>query len=407
MKKLVAILLTSLLLLTACAKQKAPSVPTLGGGEGTDVQNKFSLYPFALSMVETDTAYYGISNFHYFITYNDKSTGISGPLCSDPDCTHNNKYCLAYVGVHAPLLSAYNGSLYFLAPDFTNDPKDATLFLWKTDLSGRNREKIKELSLNDLIIPYQPQQYFIHRGYLYVLGQSNDVTQRNVAERITLMRSPLDSSKEFSILYDEKFQCNSEVTLRFVGDRAYLELKQWPQNGSSAEITLKLYAFDLTTGQQETLADEQIGMEIGHLWVTAEGKIYLPIYEENAWKICTLQNGQWQTVFSFDAKYEAIDIADGVPAVNYGGEGGSVRMLCVKDFSGKTLYEGEMFPGGLGQYVEKPDEIGYCCIGGDTNYLYYNIFPTDGGSCAIRLDIQNGMKADALWNEKNDFKNVE
>ena len=83
---------------------------------------------FALSMVETDTAYYGISNFHYFITYNDKSTGISGPLCSDPDCTHNNKYCLAYVGVHAPLLSAYNGSLYFLAPDFTNDPKDATLF---------------------------------------------------------------------------------------------------------------------------------------------------------------------------------------------------------------------------------------------------------------------------------------
>ena len=46
MKKLVAILLTSLLLLTACAKQKAPSVPTLGGGEGTDVQNKFSLYPF-------------------------------------------------------------------------------------------------------------------------------------------------------------------------------------------------------------------------------------------------------------------------------------------------------------------------------------------------------------------------
>ena len=85
---------------------------------------------------------------------------------------------------------------------------------------------------------------------------------------------------------------------------------------------LKLYAFDLTTGQQETLADEQIGMEIGHLWVTAEGKIYLPVYEENAWKICTLQNGQWQTVFSFDSKYDAIDIADGVAAVNYGGEGG-------------------------------------------------------------------------------------
>ena len=82
-------------------------------------------------------------------------------------------------------------------------------------------------------------------------------------------------------------------------------------------------------------------------------------------------------------------------------------MLCVKDFSGKTLYEGEMFPGGLGQYVEKPDEIGYCCIGGDTNYLYYNIVPADGGTCAIRLDIQNGMKADVLWNEKNDFKNVE
>ena len=77
MKKLVAIFLTSLLLLTACAKQKTPSAPTLGGGEGTDVQNKFSLYPFALSMVETDTAYYGISNFHYFITFNDKSTGIS------------------------------------------------------------------------------------------------------------------------------------------------------------------------------------------------------------------------------------------------------------------------------------------------------------------------------------------
>ena len=163
MKKLFAFLLC-FVLLSACARQAPPAdtTPPATSTDGTTigVNDNFQC------LTESDSAIYKLVSSRDFILYYDKGSGNSGPLCSKPDCDHTGNECDAYV-CGASSLQYYDGSLYFVALDPNTFPIET--WLWKSDSSGKNREKIKQLDQESIIYYYQHQSFIIHRDNLYLL----------------------------------------------------------------------------------------------------------------------------------------------------------------------------------------------------------------------------------------------
>ena len=159
--KQILIFLTICLLLTGCTDSAPVESP-----KGQDAQNQFMFFPS--SFQETEDFYLGSNMIGNYLHYYDKASGISGVLCADPSCGHDNSTCGAYTE-NGPTVSVWDGKLYWVAPEGNSQDK----FLWKSDLSGMNREKLKKLSFEDFILKYQPQRYVVHRGMLYVLGDAN------------------------------------------------------------------------------------------------------------------------------------------------------------------------------------------------------------------------------------------
>lgn len=176
MKKLFTFLLC-FILLSACAKQENPSDTTIpvastdstmvGASKltGKDAANAYLVNDNFQCLTESDSAIYKLVSSRDFILYYDKGSGNSGPLCSKPDCDHSGNECDAYV-CGASSLQYYDGSLYFVALDPNTFPIET--WLWKSDSSGKNREKIKQLDRESIIYYYQPQSFVIHRDNLYL-----------------------------------------------------------------------------------------------------------------------------------------------------------------------------------------------------------------------------------------------
>ena len=97
--------------------------------------------------------------------------------------------------------------------------------LYRSDLSGTNREELRVLDPDKVITPYQPQWYMVHRGNLYFLGRANIVEETRNRQRITLQTTPLEGNEDFTILYQEIFDAGSEFSVRFVWKLCILILR--------------------------------------------------------------------------------------------------------------------------------------------------------------------------------------
>ena len=104
MKKLFAFLLC-FVLLSACARQAPPAdtTPPATSTDGTtigasnltgkDAANTYLVNDNFQCLTESDSAIYKLVSSRDFILYYDKGSGISGPLCSKPDCDHTGNEC--------------------------------------------------------------------------------------------------------------------------------------------------------------------------------------------------------------------------------------------------------------------------------------------------------------------------
>ena len=144
-KKLAVLFLLVGLLLTACAKP-APDIPTFAldtsNVSNLDTANTFLMNYNFEHMTQSEQVIYKLSSNTFSILFYDKSSGTSGPLCGKPDCSHTGEDCNAYVCA-GKSIQYYNGAIYIVAEDKSTFPMET--WLWKCDLSGGNREKIKKL----------------------------------------------------------------------------------------------------------------------------------------------------------------------------------------------------------------------------------------------------------------------
>ncbi len=400
----ILLVLVVCLLLTACT----PGKDTQGGTEGTqgffdgdapmpgfDADNRYLLWP--LSFLEMENCFFGTvfggENLHYY----DLQTGISGLLCPDPACTHDSDACPAKVGSTASV-SYYDGKLYWVGKDPAGGGNDR--YLWRSDITGTNREKLKTISFQDTILVYQPQQYYIHRGNLYFLGRAGFVDGTETGDRITLMTAPLEGNDAFTMLYDKTFYVGVDATVRFVGNKVYFAVQSGTPD-SPKDMTITCY--DRTDGTSQVLF-EQTGMEEvpGDMWVTEAGEIYVPAQVENVAKVLKLEDGALIEVLSQEwESLSAPTILDGI--VEFDGQKGDTRWVRILTFSGETVYEGALFPEAIPGIEEDPNTFGWAIVGGDREKLILYLSSwTESGSIdyIVMLDLTDNLKPTVLWSEE-------
>lgn len=413
MKRFV-MLLTICLLLTACTGEPTPTQtnttntvvattqPDFGSTNaddlkpmpGLDAQNKYLLTNF-IGFQETDNFFCGTNNNGQYLQYYDKPSGISGVLCADPACTHDSADCGARIETDASL-SFYDGKLYRIGKD-ADSGND--FILWQSDLSGMNRKEVARLSYQDVIMEYQPQQFVIHRGRLYLRGYANAVVGTQAGLRITLVSIPLDGSGELTVHYDESFANGVESTMRFVGNYVYFSVSVF-KGMDNYDLTITRY--NSRTGESAVIYEvTEIDEALGKIWVTEQGEVYLPTADADHAYVWKLENGKRVRVLSWEEKdYNIPNIVDGIAVIT--GRTDGIRYIKINALDGTAIYNGMMFPEGIIDIEGDPNvDYYFGIIGGDTNKIIVIIegMKVDG-DYTIMLDLTNNLKPTILWSNQ-------
>ena len=400
--------LTVCLMLTACTPG-GPGKDTQGGTEVTqgffegdtpmpryDADNQYLLWA-GISIQEIENYIFGTGLGREYLHYYDLQTGVSGLLCPDPACTHDSNACSAKVGLCASV-SYYDGKLYWVGEDPAGGGNDR--YLWRSDITGTNREKLKTISFQDTILVYQPQQYYIHRGNLYFLGKNSSVNGVEPGTRLALMTAPLEGDGGFTPLFDETFPEGANATVRFVGNRVYFAVQSFQADRS---VNLTITCYNRTDGTSQVLFEQNSMEEIlGEMWVTESGEIYMPVLVENVGKVLKLEDGAWTEVMSLEGEnVTEPTILDGI--VEFDGVTEGTRWVHIFTSSGETVYEGALFPEAIPGIEEDPNTLSLAIVGGDREKLILCLESwTGSGSIEyiVMLDLTDNLKPTVLWSEE-------
>lgn len=360
-----------------------------------NAQNKYLLVE-ATSFQETEGFFCGTNLIGRYLQYYDKASGISGVLCADPACAHDSVECGAYIQSGATL-SYYDGSLYWIAKDSSNS---GDAYLWKSDLSGMNREKIIQIGFEEVIYPYQPQRYVIHQGKLFLVGCSSIVDGTQTGYRVSLLSQDLYGDKEFTILYDEMFFSGAQATARFVGETVYLSVVTF-QDGGHFDLTVT--KFEIQKGTSEVVYQETgITETPGAIWVTDNHEIYLPGSTDKEAYLWKMENNRRIEITSWPTDMSSTpNVMDQIVAFFSMEE--NTRLVDICDFSGTTIYRGKLFPDPISELDKDPNTYSFAVLGGDTEKLIINLMEFNGTEMVdytILLDLKNNLKATILWSSE-------
>lgn len=389
------------LMLTGCQTEAVPNPTEASEGghsapmPGYDAQNKYMLTSI-LSFQETDNFFCGSNLIEEFLQYYDKASGISGVLCANPACTHDSPSCGAYMHAGATL-SYYDEKLYWIA---NASQSSGDVCLWQSTLSGTDREKVMLLNFEDIILPYQPQRYIIHRGTLYILGLSNVVERAQAACRVSLLSVPLDKHEEVTALFNETFDRTVQPTVRFVGNEIYLSLIAFPEGGPFDVTVLK---FDTQSGASQKVFEETGITEVpGDIWVTEQGEIYLPATGEDHAYLWKLENGKRVEITSWEnCGTSVLEVMDGIAVLATRPD--NIRKVDIVSLSGETLYSGKLLPDAIPGLDGDPNAYSFALIGGDADKLIINLSTyTDMGMVdyTLLLDLNCDLAPTILWSSQ-------
>lgn len=390
----------SILMLAGCKDQKTQEFPD-SPMPGMDAQNQY-IFLNTQGFYEAEDFFCGTGYAGGLLRYYDKESGISGVLCPDPACTHDTNECGARTSNGGTSVSVYNGKLYWVG-ELQEGHKTV---LYRSDLSGANREEVLQLDRQKVILTYQPQRYVIHRGYLYILGTSSEVDDTEAQYLESLLAVPLEGGQEPAVLYEQKVNTYHEVTYRFVGNSVYLEMVT--KDGDTWNITISRYDTQEKTWEQ-LYEEKNISAKIGRMWVTEQGEIYLPGIGDNQAYIWRLEEGSRKQTASWEtAAADMPDLLGGI-AVQFTVRE-EVRWLDVVSFTGEHLYSGVLFPNPVPELEKDPGAavdpfrggLASVFVGGDREKLVVVFLDVlENKNYTILLDLTDNLKPTVLWSEES------
>ena len=167
MKRMIALLLMAVLLLTGCqvggeqpGSNDATTAPTEAqplydwmAAESPIPVRRSGLLRAGLNTVPfdvTNEGFYYIANpvgsdTNSYILYGDNNSDTVIKLCGRADCTHDTKDCNAYVGETCFAISCWNGSLYAVYEEYIESIGNHNLILCRMNPDGSNRVVVRDL----------------------------------------------------------------------------------------------------------------------------------------------------------------------------------------------------------------------------------------------------------------------
>ncbi len=198
------------------------------------------------SVCSTDTAIYsslaGSGNSRYLYR-TDKETGVSEPLCADPECNHFFvQDCSAIVSRNITGLQVYDGKLYWV--------DQSKYQLRRINLDGTDPETVSTLSRDIALLRGGGDSAFIHRGYLYMSSATQEeVNGRNLA-RIRIAAQSLDGKDSFLLLDKYLNLFYLYFAVRPVGNSLYILLTN---SNSGEQVYFELFRWDIATREGQRL----------------------------------------------------------------------------------------------------------------------------------------------------------
>ena len=161
-KKLIALVLITMLLLAGCGTNDLPEATTAPteaqpqydwmAAESPIPVRRTGLLRAGLNSVPfdvTNDGFYYVSlpsnaSPNSYILYSDNGSDMIIKLCGRADCTHDTKDCNAYVGSYCYAISCWNGYLYAVIEESGNLGEDS-LKLYRMNLDGSDRVVVLDL----------------------------------------------------------------------------------------------------------------------------------------------------------------------------------------------------------------------------------------------------------------------
>ena len=353
--------------------------------EGYDNLNGTS--GFGKSVVFNDTTVYFIKPLGgKYLYYYDRATGFSDVLCGKPNCLHNDDTCEGYIGSSAPGLFLYDGKLYWVSE--TAEGKETLSKDWRLmrcNPDGSGRESVFTIE-RELILKYQPQEYYLHRGYLYFSGDTGIVGANGWAGHlISVMGFSLkDNGKKVTILEKECEGGTTRPKLMFSGNSLYYAYAVSNGKDSFGEID----CFNLRNRKTETVwreYSEETERPLFHenaFWLEEE-MFYAATFTERGTILKRLENGSWGEIYAPEEGHEVFISGGLAVETTSGGSEGSGIKVNIHDLSGKKIYEGSI-------QTEKEMTSTILC-GGNSEELFLVIWEQtgEGKMQLVRIDIRN------------------
>ena len=355
-----------------------------------DVQNEY-VYPGGM-ICEYKETIYTVSDLEYIVFIDEN--GESGELCGKPECMHNVRSCNANVVDGAFGLRVYEGKLYWVG----SDPAEfgvLSMYLWRMDLDGTNREKLKEMQpfdVNTDII------YMIHRGCIYIAGINAKVEDARAMQVVQIYAEPMVGDGIIEILSKEYLDTSVYCRTKMVGTQMYIMISTID---SSGQYGIELYVWNGQTGKLKTILIEgNIGFSAWDIWIQ-NGTIYIStrhIRGDNSAEVYLLDDNKKMLLrcFSFeDNIYTAANITENA-VVSIGKNPDGTLVICAKNFEGNTLFEKSVKIEGLS--MER--RYGRRFIGGTEGSLKFVFIDHETGQNYIVAFTDSSDEGQILWTEE-------
>ena len=181
----------------------------------TDYDNRYAAI-FDCAIVDTEEAYYFYRDG--FIRYYDKIMEEEGYLCPKPECLHGEKRpnagCNAYATVNAGSLTYYEGQLWWVGDKGTG----RSFAIYRMNLDGTGKELVHEFEYEGY--SRGMIQYFFHRGRIYWSRTDQEIINTQAFDTASFGYIGLDDFEIHTVAVRRSF-INPQPTIRFAGDSAY------------------------------------------------------------------------------------------------------------------------------------------------------------------------------------------
>ncbi len=380
-KRLFAVTLLVCILLSGCAAEQISETEA-----AYTAQNKYFWLSMVYPFLENGSTFYGINARR--MCYYDRQSGVSGILCPDPSCTHEDETCGANLQCSPDMICLYEGKIYWLGIESPQLPR--SLCLYRCDPDGANREKVKTLDFEAINSNYAVQQWVLHQGKLFFYSERSAVDGTQAVYRHFFGFIALDG-EEITALYDNTSEFSGGAKMFFCENEVYLAFSDWEH--------LTIQRYDLRDNSLTELLYTEF-KEAYYIWVTEEGTLYLATDHG----FFEMQNGVLRERFAFEMQGGYIYLGDGIAMTEKVID--EYRIAEIRDFDGNLIYKGKLFPEsvkGFGETIgmsgkEIWPRYSHAVLGGDREKLI--VIMGEANKDVVHyfcLDIRDKMKATHLW----------